>query len=101
MESHRPKVAGGCASPGDFASQLSAGEDERINQLICRADSLHRQLDRLAHLGIYPLTRADSDYPQYYRQRLKDSAPAGFILRWRKSTARTTRHRCGGLAPPR
>jgi len=37
---------------------------------------LQRNLERLARLGIFSLTRADTDYPQRYRQRLKDSAPA-------------------------
>jgi predicted Rossmann fold nucleotide-binding protein DprA/Smf involved in DNA uptake len=27
-------------------------------------------------MGVYPLTRADSDYPEKYRQRLKDAAPS-------------------------
>jgi predicted Rossmann fold nucleotide-binding protein DprA/Smf involved in DNA uptake len=48
----------------------------RISQLLSRADDLQRELHHLASLGIYPLTRADLDYPERYRQRLKDSAPA-------------------------
>ncbi len=48
----------------------------RLTQLTDRTDDLNRELYRLASLGIYPLTRADSDYPERYRQRLKDSAPA-------------------------
>ncbi len=47
----------------------------RITQLTDRTDSLHHELTHLESLGIYPLTRADSDYPERYRQRLKDSAP--------------------------
>ena len=47
----------------------------RILDLISRVDDLSHELARLARLGIYPLTRADPDYPQRYRQRLKDSAP--------------------------
>jgi len=47
----------------------------RLLDLLSRADAIHSELTRLARLGIYPLTRADSDYPQRYRQRLKDSAP--------------------------
>ena len=62
-------------SAGGFISQLPAGEANRITQLLSRTDSLHRELDRLTHLGIFPFTRADSDYPQHYRQRLKDFAP--------------------------
>jgi predicted Rossmann fold nucleotide-binding protein DprA/Smf involved in DNA uptake len=46
----------------------------RITQLISR--DIKHELTRLASLGISPLTRADSDYPEKYRQRLKDSAPA-------------------------
>ncbi len=47
----------------------------RILDLISRVDDLSHELARLARLGIYPLTRSDPDYPQRYRQRLKDSAP--------------------------
>ena len=36
---------------------------------------IQHELHRLESLGIYSLTRADSDYPERYRQRLKDSAP--------------------------
>ncbi len=43
--------------------------------LLERENNLTRELNRLSALGIYPLTRSDSDYPQRYRQRLKDSAP--------------------------
>ena len=48
----------------------------RITQLVERSNNLQRELNCLASLGIYPLTRADADYPERYRQRLKDSAPA-------------------------
>lgn len=48
----------------------------RISYLISRTNDLQRELHHLASLGIYPLTRADADYPEKYRQRLKDSAPA-------------------------
>lgn len=47
---------------------------------IRRVDSsqghVHLQTQRLDSLGIFPLTRADKDYPERYRTRLKDSAPA-------------------------
>jgi len=45
-------------------------------QLAERTNNLQHELNRLESLGIHPLTRADSDYPEKYRQRLKDSAPA-------------------------
>jgi predicted Rossmann fold nucleotide-binding protein DprA/Smf involved in DNA uptake len=63
-------------STGDSPLGLSPDESARFSTLLSRADDLHRELDRLARLGIHPLTRADSDYPQRYHQRLKDSAPA-------------------------
>jgi len=48
----------------------------RITQLAERSTNLQHELHRLESLGIFPLTRADADYPEKYRQRLKDSAPA-------------------------
>jgi predicted Rossmann fold nucleotide-binding protein DprA/Smf involved in DNA uptake len=54
---------------------LAADEVARLEELLARADDLARQLERLARLGIFPLTRADADYPRRYRERLKDSAP--------------------------
>jgi len=48
----------------------------RLTQLTQRTNDLQDELNRLASLGIYAVTRADSDYPERYRQRLKDSAPA-------------------------
>lgn len=56
--------------------ELSTEHATRITQLTERANNLQSELTRLANLGIYPLTRADSDYPERYRTRLKDSAPA-------------------------
>lgn len=46
----------------------------RISQLLAR--DIQSDLSRLESLGIFPVTRADSDYPEKYRMRLKDSAPA-------------------------
>jgi len=48
----------------------------RLQQLTQRANDLQNELKRLASLGIYAMTRADSKYPERYRTRLKDSAPA-------------------------
>lgn len=61
-------------STGAYPLDLSPNEQDRIAILISR--DIHGELDRLESLGIHPLTRADSDYPERYRQRLKDSAPA-------------------------
>lgn len=46
----------------------------RISSLVSR--DIQHELNRLKSIGIFPLTRADLDYPEKYRQRLKDSAPA-------------------------
>jgi DNA processing protein len=61
-------------STSDSPLELSPDERERISTLVSR--DIQHELNRLQSLGIYPLTRADSDYPEKYRQRLKDSAPA-------------------------
>ncbi len=55
---------------------LSTEHATRITHLLERSGSLAIALERLENLGIHPLTRADKDYPEKYRQRLKDSAPA-------------------------
>lgn len=62
-------------SANDFTSKLTTEEASRIAELLSRTDPLQRELDRLASLGIFPLTRADADYPQRYRMLLKDSSP--------------------------
>jgi predicted Rossmann fold nucleotide-binding protein DprA/Smf involved in DNA uptake len=62
----------------DLRSQLTltADESQHLASLLERSGVLAIALERLESLGIYALTRADADYPQRYRQRLKDSAPA-------------------------
>jgi DNA processing protein len=62
-------------STGDSPLDLSPEEHTRITALLERVEELENQLNRLAAFGIYPITRADNDYPQRYRQRLKESAP--------------------------
>jgi len=54
---------------------LTTAEAERIATLLERGGALAILLERLESLGIRPITRADADYPQRYRQRLKESAP--------------------------
>jgi len=65
-------------STSDLQAQLSLTPDEanRLVNLLARGGALAIKLESLKPLGIHPLTRADLDYPQRYRQRLKDSAPA-------------------------
>lgn len=62
-------------SGSDIRSKLDLDEQfvSRISHLLSR--DIQPNLSRLASLGIFPLTRADADYPEKYRQRLKDAAP--------------------------
>jgi len=64
-------------SSENIQSQIGLTDQEayRISSLLQRSGSLAIELERLASLGILVLTRADSDYPARYRQRLKESAP--------------------------
>lgn len=48
---------------------------KRITALLSRSGSLAIELERLESLGIEVLTRADTDYPIRYKQRLKENAP--------------------------
>ena len=61
-------------STGSPPLELSPDERERLTSLLAR--DVHPELARLASLGIHTLTRADKDYPERYRERLGDSAPA-------------------------
>ena len=62
-------------SEPDFHLKLDidAGLASRILQLLSR--DIKPELNHLASIGIQLLTRADPDYPEKYRQHLKDSAP--------------------------
>ena len=55
----------------DFSTEQAI----RIVRLLERNDSMSRELERLASIGIHPLTRADEGYPHRFLQRLKESAP--------------------------
>ena len=55
--------------------ELSETEASRLVGLLERSRLLTDELDRLDSIGIRVMTRADADYPQRYRQRLKESAP--------------------------
>jgi predicted Rossmann fold nucleotide-binding protein DprA/Smf involved in DNA uptake len=61
----------------EIQSRFSFGDDEsrRLTRLLERVDPLMDALERLETLGIQVITRADSDYPQKYKIRLKESAP--------------------------
>ncbi len=47
----------------------------RVEQLLARRAPVELELERLANLGIFAVTRAGEDYPARYLQRLKDAAP--------------------------
>jgi predicted Rossmann fold nucleotide-binding protein DprA/Smf involved in DNA uptake len=64
-------------SRADLQTKLNLPTEHatRVTELTGRANLLQNELNRLASLGIFPITRADPDYPGRYRQRLRDSAP--------------------------
>jgi predicted Rossmann fold nucleotide-binding protein DprA/Smf involved in DNA uptake len=55
--------------------KVNPGESDRLAALLERGERVARELERLETLGIHPLTRVDADYPERYRQRLKEAAP--------------------------
>jgi predicted Rossmann fold nucleotide-binding protein DprA/Smf involved in DNA uptake len=55
--------------------KLSETEAERLGRLLARDEMMDSEIKRLGSLGIFAMSRADVDYPQRYRQRLKESAP--------------------------
>jgi len=65
-------------SQADLQTKLALDSDyaSRITQLTDRVEDLQVELSRLSFFGIFPITRTDKDYPERYRQRLKESAPA-------------------------
>ncbi len=64
-----------CSEDIQAQLEIKSEEAERISNLLQRSGSLAIELERLASIGINVLTRADTDYPARYRQRLKESAP--------------------------
>jgi len=62
-------------SKSDLHSKLDLDQQlaTRISSLLSR--DIQPSLYRLASLGIFPLTRADADYPEKYLLRLKEAAP--------------------------
>ena len=72
----RPGALLGLGGPDlQRALDLSEPEAQRLSRLLQRGGGLAIELERLAGLGIHPLTRADPDYPARYRQRLKNRRP--------------------------
>jgi predicted Rossmann fold nucleotide-binding protein DprA/Smf involved in DNA uptake len=62
---------------GEIKRQLDLSETEagRLAGLLARNEDLGSELVRLSSRGIQVMTRVDPDYPQRYRQRLKESTP--------------------------
>ncbi|HNT53795.1 MAG TPA: DNA-processing protein DprA [Anaerolineaceae bacterium] len=62
---------------GEIQQQLALSqvEAQRLSLLLERRAAIDSELERLASKGIGVTTRAASDYPSRYRERLKDSAP--------------------------
>lgn len=57
------------------ALQIPRELARRIEELLSRGGQLALELDRLAHRGIWMMTRADDDYPAQLRRRLGAQAP--------------------------
>lgn len=65
-------------SKTDLQGLFSIPEEEavRLLALLSRREEIIGALERYEEIGIRVITRADMDYPQKFRQRLKESAPA-------------------------
>jgi len=80
------KLVAASLSPGDLLGSssneiaeilnLEAGYADRLARLLERGGVIAIELERLESRGIWVWTRADTDYPKKYRQRLKESAPS-------------------------
>ena len=66
----------------DLANRLELDEETRARylRLLDRAASLEFELTKYETMGIRVLTRADADYPQALRQKLKNSCPPLFYV---------------------
>ena len=58
--------------------QMSAEQADRIFKLIDRNASLIFEISRYENMGIYPITRADSQYPALLKQKLGNQCPPIF-----------------------
>jgi DNA processing protein len=69
------------AAAGTLAADLNIAPvlAERISRLLARGGQLAIELERLATLGIWALTRADPVYPSRLKERLKGHAPSVFF----------------------
>ena len=85
--------------PGSSAEQIKSdlqtdGEEAaRLASLLDRGDVMEQELERLAELGIWIVTRFDEDYPTRFTERLKSAAP---VMLYGAGSPRLLNHR--GLA---
>jgi DNA processing protein len=85
-KSYRPGDLLGLATDEmQFQLELSLEESERYSALLQRSGTLAIELERLSSLGIQVVTRVDQDYPERYRQRLRESAPTVLFYAGEKS----------------
>jgi DNA processing protein len=82
-------------SATQIKSTLKITDDEaaRLAWLLDRSGVLEQELERLAELGIWVITRFDEDYPPRFTERLKGAAP---VLLYGAGSARLLNRR--GLA---
>jgi DNA processing protein len=82
-------------SATQIKSTLKITDDEaaRLAWLLDRSGVLEQELERLAELGIWVITRFDEDYPPRFTERLKGAAP---VLLYGEGSARLLNRR--GLA---
>ena len=85
--------------PGSSAAQIKStlqitdDEAARLAWLLDRGSVIEQELERLAELGIWIITRFDEDYPPRFTERLKGAAP---VLLYGAGSARLLNRR--GLA---
>ena len=73
--------------------QINDAEAARLAWLLDRGGVMEQELERLAELGIWIITRLDEDYPPRFTERLKGAAP---VLLYGAGSARLLNRR--GLA---
>jgi predicted Rossmann fold nucleotide-binding protein DprA/Smf involved in DNA uptake len=72
---HMAKLLGASAEQIKSRLQLDGDEAARLASLLDRGGAMEEELERLAELGIWIITRFDEDYPPRLTERLKSAAP--------------------------
>ena len=69
-------------SAKDLESRLNITEDglNRIHRLVDRAGSIAFEIEKYQNIGISIVTRADSEYPQTLKKKLKSKCPPLFYV---------------------